>query len=57
MVYPHDLNKKDDIATLLQHVTTTNADIVDWKKRMIGEQFDPKVLIDALESHFPDLVP
>ena len=42
MMFPHDINATSDVPGLIEHVTRSDADILDWKARMIGDPFNPK---------------
>jgi hypothetical protein len=49
--YPLDLLAVDDARSLIQRAALTDVDIQDWKRRMIGEPFNPELFVSILESY------
>lgn len=50
MRYPHDISGYGEVATwfVMQHAAAKEAR--DWRKKFIGEQFDPKAFVKLLEE-------
>lgn len=53
MMYPHDINTTGDVPSLIEHVASTDSDIVDWKARMIGNPFNPQLFHEIVSSYLP----
>lgn len=53
MAYPYDLLTCDPGKTLelLYRAAASDRDIVDWKRRMIGEPFNPDAFVDIIEGY------
>lgn len=51
LMYPLDILQVDDTVALLEHAISTDEDIHDWKRRMIGDAFDHDKFIEIVESY------
>ncbi len=51
MAYPLDLLQTDDPLGLMQRACRTDRDIRDWKKRFIGDAFNPSKFVQKVESY------
>jgi hypothetical protein len=49
--FPLDLLAVDDARSLMQRAVSTDADIIEWKSRMIGDPFDGEKFVKILESY------
>jgi hypothetical protein len=52
MMYPLDLNTTGDVSALIKRAASTDADVREWRQRMIGPQFSPGKFVKSLESYF-----
>lgn len=48
--YPLDILAEDDTMALLNRAVRSDAEIADWRTRMVGEQFDPLKFVEIIES-------
>lgn len=51
IMYPLDLLHSDNPMALMLRAAANDDQIVDWKKRMIGQPFDPDLFVSTLESY------
>jgi hypothetical protein len=51
IAYPLDILECTDTLGLLRRVVTTDEDIRDWRRRMIGYPFRPDRFLGALEKY------
>lgn len=51
LCYPLDILAESDTIGLLERAVRDDAEIADWKRRMIGRPFDPGTFLSALESY------
>jgi hypothetical protein len=51
LMYPLDILNYDDPLVVLEQSVHTDIDIVDWRTRMIGEQFDPVNFTRLIEDY------
>lgn len=51
LAYPLDILAEDDTLGLLRRAAACDEEIRDWRRRMIGEPFNPNALISAILSH------
>ena len=51
LMFPLDILNTDDPLTLLQRAVETDADILDWKRRMIGDPFDADRFIEIVKGY------
>ncbi len=49
--YPLDLLQEDDALGLLHRAARSDAEISDWKRRMIGDPFDPIQFVEKVEKY------
>lgn len=49
--YPLDILDEGDTYELLQRAGESDAAILDWKTRMIGEAFDPEKFVQIVENY------
>lgn len=49
--YPLDVLAENDIMALLNRAVKSDAEIADWRRRMIGKQFDPLKFVEIIESY------
>jgi hypothetical protein len=47
--YPLDILAEDDVMGLLNRAVKSDAEIADWKRRMIGEPFEPTQFLESVE--------
>jgi hypothetical protein len=51
IAYPLDLLAVEDPLALIGRAISSDAEIQDWRKRMIGKPFDPALFHGILESY------
>ncbi len=51
LMYPLDILSGDDTIELISRAARSDDEIKDWRTRMIGEAFDPKVVSDTVVSY------
>jgi len=51
LAYPHDILDAEDVMGLFNRVAGSDDDILDWRRRMIGDPFDPDKFVSILESY------
>lgn len=51
MMYPLDILAEDDTPALFARAIQSDAEIVDWRARMIGQPFDGGCFVDILEKY------
>lgn len=49
--YPLDLLCENDIIGLLRRAAKSDNEITDWRRRMIGEPFDPTLFVEKVEKY------
>lgn len=49
--FPYDIFETGDTMTLLQQAAKSDCGIADWKKRMIGDAFDPSLFLRNVEKY------
>jgi len=51
IMYPLDILHTDDPMALMERAAGSDSSIMDWKKRMIGEAFDPAKFIEVIKGY------
>jgi len=52
MMYPFDILNSNDPVSLARKACACDAEILDWKNRMIGKEvFDAKKVIEAIQLY------
>lgn len=51
LMYPLDLLAVDDPLALIERAISSDVEIQDWRKRLIGKPFDPALFYGILESY------
>ena len=49
--YPLDILAEDDTMALLTRAARSDSEIADWRRRMIGEAFDPQKFVSIVERY------
>ena len=49
--YPLDILEEDDTMSLLERAARSDDEIADWRRRLIGETFDPQKFRTVVESY------
>lgn len=52
LMYPLDILAVDDVRALFCRAIASDAEIVDWRTRLIGKPFDPAYFVQRVESYF-----
>ena len=50
-MYPLDILHTDDPMALMEQAADSDIMIADWKKRMIGEAFDPVKFVEIVKGY------
>ena len=49
--YPLDILAEDDTMAILTRAARSDSEIADWRRRMIGEAFDPQRFVEIVERY------
>jgi hypothetical protein len=50
-MYPYDILTEKEPLSLFRRAITSDAEIADWRTRMIGKPFEPRAFVGILEKH------
>ena len=51
LMFPLDILESNDTTSLLELACHSDEPIREWKKKFIGNEFDPKKFVEILESY------
>jgi hypothetical protein len=51
LMYPYDILTEKEPLSLFRRAIASDTEIADWKRRMVGEPFEPKVFIRTVEKY------